>query len=453
MMTLQISTKPNPAVLLKRFGLGPKPYAMDRVAADPIAALRHELNNPAIALINDPTLPGYAAACALSQTSVAAAEQHSMVELIARVNKALQPEVGFLERLVMFWSNHFSVSRTKAGVVAGTVGQLERDVIRRNVLGKFSDMLLGVYRHPAMVAFLDCENSAGPNSPYGIQNRLTYNENLARELLELHTVGIRSGYTQADVIAASKILTGWSYVRRWEAEQQVNGGNAGNIGQFIFRSAWHEPGVHTVLGQAFSRTGQAQGEDLLLMLANHPATAHKIATKLISHFIAEEPSEADVSYVAAAFLNSGGNLKETAEALLSLPGAFSPEQQKFMLPYDMLVAYKRFFGVSTIAAGREWLFIEPLRNMYHLTWSYRTPDGYPDTIDRWNNPDSLSIRLDVSSYYASGYWSAVPTDVAEYARRAFGPVMSQATYDAVRRAPSRKDAIVVSLMSPEFQKR
>ena len=179
-----------------------------------------------------------------------------------------------------FWANHFSMDVYKAGAVHGTIGQWERDVVRRNVLGRFSAMLHGTIAHPAMICFLDNDDWIGPNSPIGLKRGVGYNENLARELMELHTIGSGAGYGEADVGALARILTGWSYVRGAEADNYRNGGTPANRGQFIYRSEWHEPGPITLMGKSYAALGKAQAEQVLTDLAAHPATAEHMFSPL-----------------------------------------------------------------------------------------------------------------------------------------------------------------------------
>ncbi len=243
-----------------------------------------------------------------------------MLEIDARIDKHMSVPIGFVERLVIFWSNHFSMTVHKSDAVRGLIGQLERDVIRKNVLGKFSDMLVGVMRHPAMLSYLDNVNSIGPNSPAGKSWGVGFNENLAREAMELHTVGSGGGYTEDDVTAFARILTGWSYVRDWEADRHYNGGTQANRGRFIYRWNWHEPGTIRFRGKDYAPEGMMQGLRALLDLARSSATAEHIAFKLVRHFITDEPTPALVDPLKQKFIETGGDLKAVALALLDFPG-------------------------------------------------------------------------------------------------------------------------------------
>ncbi len=282
-------------VALSRFGLGAKPGAIDRVKDDPKGRLLAELELPAISRIESAGLPNYQEACAAVHTSFQAENDIKEKELTARLRKHLEPEFGFVERLVLFFSNHFSMSINKDGAIRATIGQLERDVIRKNVLGSFKSMLVGVYQHPAMVCYLDNDDSIGPASRIGKAWGAGLNHNLARECLELHTVGVGGGYTEKDIRALACVLSGWSFVRGWEADGRYNGGRPHNRGQFIFRSDWHQPNTQTIFGASYPNQGLQQGVSVLSDLAQHPATAQHLAFKLIAHFITDNPTPALVN--------------------------------------------------------------------------------------------------------------------------------------------------------------
>ncbi len=307
-MALTAAAAQKALIAFNRFGLGAKPGGPASLGADPAAAVRAEVANPAGALITNPSLPTYATATFEAESGFERAEAVLRKEIDARIGKQMQAKVGFVERLVIFWSNHFSMSVNKSETVRGTIGQLERDVIRKNVLGKFQTMLLGVMQHPAMLSFLDNADSIGPNSPIGQLWDAGFNENLAREAMELHTVGSGGGYTEADVSAFANILSGWSYVRGWEADNHYNGGTAGNRGRFLYRANWHEPGPIAFRGKTYAAEGKQQAVKALIDLARSPATAEHIAFKLVRHFIADEPTPAMVNPLKAKFLATGGDL-------------------------------------------------------------------------------------------------------------------------------------------------
>ena len=257
-------------------------------------------------------------------------------EAVARFRQASTTDAAFLERLVMFWSNHFCVSANK-GPVRGIAGAYEREAIRPFVLGRFADMLLAVEKHPAMLIYLDNQQSVGPNSRAGTNRGLGLNENLAREILELHTLGVGGGYSQEDVTNLARILTGWTV------------GNLANAlsepGKFFFAAARHEPGERTVVGKRYPDRGVQSGEEVLRDLAAHPATAAHIARKLAQHFVAEAPPPALVARLEKTFLDTGGDLGALAKTLATSEEAWRAAPTKVLPPCDFLIAVVRGFNL------------------------------------------------------------------------------------------------------------
>lgn len=439
-------------VAFQRFGLGARPGVVARVGRDARAALANEVKTAGIARIQDRKLPGYAKACSESQREFDKAEALRHLELEARIDKHRSVEIGFVERLVMFWSNHFSMSVHKSGAVRGTIGQLERDVIRKHVLGKFSDMLIGVMKHPAMISFLDNEDSVGPRSPYGEPRGRGTNENLARETLELHTLGSGGGYTEQDVANFALILTGWSYVRGWEAERKVNGGNARNRGRFIFRPDWHEPGAIMFMGRSCPPQGQAQAVQVLRRLAASPATAEHIAFKLVRHFITDEPTPAMVEPLKKRFLDTKGDLRQVALALINLPEAFSAPLTKIRTPYELGIAQFRALG-RRYAPDKYWTFAGPLLAMNHMPWECPSPQGYSDDTPRWLEPDGMTLRVDTAQMIGWHYDDTFRGSVTKLARDLYDSALSRATQERIAGAGSTSGALTILFCSPEFQRR
>jgi uncharacterized protein (DUF1800 family) len=440
-------------IAFHRFGLGPKAsYSIASIAANPQAALRAEVNLANVARIPSAGLPTYAVACREGTYDMTRAEVVRRREIDARIDKHLSAKIGFVERLVLFWSNHFSMSVKKSPIVRSSIGQLERDVIRKHVLGKFSNMLIGVTKHPAMLSYLDNASSVGPGSPAGISSSLGFNENLAREILELHTMSRAGNHTEADVRAFTRILTGWSYVRGPEADNGSNGGTQANRGQFIFRANWHEPDPIAFMGKIYPDLGLQQGEMVLTELAKHAATAQHIAFKLVQHFIADEPTAAMVNPIRNAFLNSGGNLKTVALALINLPAAWSTPLNKIRTPYELKIAQFRALGYRY--ADTEYpLFMQMLSTMQHTVWECPQPTGYSDLTLDWLNPDGMTLRLDtalrVSRTYGSRYTGSVPS----LANRLYNRALTPETRERVAAAGDRRDQQTVLFASPEFQRR
>ncbi len=227
---------------------------------------------------------------------------HYLAQAEARVRVAARTEAPFHERLVQFWSNHFAVSIDKP-VCLGIAGALENEAIRPHVTGHFGELLRAVEQHPAMIAYLDNQGSAGPDSEIArlgrrrgnAQRKVGINENLAREILELHTLGVDGGYSQADVTTFAKVLTGWSI---GGGEGRLAGGTAG---RYFFRENLHQPGSQTLLGRSYAQSGEAQGLAVLADLSRHPSTARHLATKLARHFIADDPPVQSIDRIASAF--------------------------------------------------------------------------------------------------------------------------------------------------------
>jgi uncharacterized protein (DUF1800 family) len=451
-VALSASAAQKALIAFHRFGLGAKPGGPNRIGADPKGALRAEVVTTNIAKIVDAKLPSYAAACSESQSDRLRVNAVLYKEIGARVDKHMSVEIGFVERLVIFWSNHFAMNIDKAGSVRGTIGQWERDVVRRNVLGRFSDMLLGTYAHPAMIAFLDNEESIGPNSPKGLKKGVGNNLNLARELLELHTVGSGGGYTEADVDKLAMILTGWSYVRGGEADSGLNGGTSANRGQFIFRSDWHEPGSFTLMGKTYSPSGMKQLQQALVNLAAHPSTAEHIAFKLVRHFITDKPTPEMVDTIKQKYLQTGGNLKAVALALLDLPAAWSTPLTKLRTPYEHVIAQYRALGVRYPNSAIGQLF-GPLAALSNRLFEPDSPEGYSDETFTWLNPDAMRVRIDNARYLSKTLVPNSALNVPALATSLFSSALSQATRNLLNSISDSNDALIVLFSSPEFQRR
>ena len=352
-----------------------------------------------------------------------------------RTEAALGAEIGFTERLVWFWSNHFCISADK---IQSMSGAYERETIRPHVLGRFADMLLAVEGHPAMLFYLDNPGSMGPNSTAGINRTRGLNENLARETLELHTLGVRSGYTQDDVISFANVLTGWTLV--------PPGDNPEHGGEFTFNPRLHEPGAQKVIGKIYADEGVEQGRAVLRDLASHPATATHIATKLARYFIADMPPAPLVERLAKVFLDTSGDLKEIAKAMVSSDESWTLPPAKLKRPSEWVVGMVRAAGIMQADPARftagQAILGEPL-------WRPSSPKGYPDDEASWI--DGMGRRLDVANNFAERVSGKVdPQDVIE---TVLGSSVSAEVKQAVGRAESRQQALALLFMSAEFQRR
>jgi uncharacterized protein (DUF1800 family) len=353
----------------------------------------------------------------------------------ARLDAAAGAEIGFVERLVWFWSNHFCVSADK--VEASVTGAYEREAIRPHVLGRFVDMLQAVECHPAMLTYLDNAQSLGPRSVAGINREKGLNENLAREILELHTLGVRTVYSQEDVTKFAKVITGWTVI--------PNGPDPGHGAEFVFNRLMHEPGPQTIIGRPYPQAGLDQGRAVLADLARHPATARHVAQKLVRHFIADQPPPALVERLAKRFVNTDGDLKDLAATLVSAPESWAPARTKLKRPSEWIVAAFRATGTppdfgQTMQAHN--LLGEPL-------WRPSAPNGFSDDSAAWMG--GLAQRLDIANVFARRI--AGRTEPAALIDTAFGPLASAETRQAAARAESREQALALLLLAPEFQRR
>ena len=450
-MSLTATAAQNALIAFNRFGLGAKPGGPASIGSDPKAALKAELAMPKIASI-DGALPGYVKACFASQQGFDNAEAVRQRELNARIDKQMSVDIGFVERLVIFWANHFSMTVNKDDAVRGTIGQWERDVIRKNVLGKFGDMLRGTIQHPAMLCYLDNADSVGPHSTQGLNSGDGFNENLGRELMELHTIGSGGGYSETDVTVMANILTGYSYVRGWESDGGYNGGTKKNRGQFLFRPTWHEPGSKTLMGKSYSSGGAQQALDVLDDLAVHPATAEHVAFKLVRHFITDEPTPAMVNKLKDKFIASGGNLHVVALALLDLPEAWSAPFTKIRTPYEMTIAQYRALG-KRYPDDSAWAFSEPLNALYNMQWESPSPEGYSDDTPRWLSPDAMRIRVDVAQFSSWEFANDYKKNVGSLAKSLFDSALSKNTAERLANAGSNNNALTILFSCPEFQRR
>src|SRR5215469_10165744 len=451
------------ALALHRFGFGPREGSIAAIAEDPRDALLAELERPDAGQIINSGLPtsGAANRAVFEYRAERSAEQKRqrregaaqpameappaqsdppplprqlfLNEAKARIDASRDAEIGFAERLVWFWSNHFCVSQDKT-VMAGA---FEREAIRPHVLGRFRDMLLAAENHPAMLIYLDNAQSIGPASVAGINRDKGLNENFAREVLELHTLGVRSVYTQDDVTNFAKVLTGWTILPTVS--------NPDHGGEFVYLKRAHEPGPQTVVGKAYDDTGAEQGRAVLIDLARHPTTAKHIATKLAWHFIADDPPPALVKRLAERYMDTEGDLKEVVLALITAPQAWMPEQGKIKQPGEWIVAALRATGESgdiRRILQAQTLLGEPL-------WRPPAPKGFSDDNAAWL--DGLAQRLDMANAFAHREGLAIePEAIMEVA---LGPLASAETRQTIARAESRPQALTMLLMAPEFQRR
>ena len=379
-----------------------------------------------------------------------------LAEAAARYRVATVTDTPFVERLVHFWSNHFAVSVDKrpARLFAAP---MEREAIRPHVTGRFADMLLAVETHPAMLLYLDNVRSVGPNSPLGrrVAMRLArngdmdkgkaggLNENLGREAMELHTVGVNGGYTQADVTEFSRALTGWSvpYPRNFANGRQPQSA-------FVFRANAHEPGARRVLGRTFAAAGFEQGKAILDFLARHPATAKHLSLQLTQHFVSDDPPQSLVDRMAKTYLEHDTDLAAVYRVLIASPEAWDAEARKFKTPQD--------FVISSLRAGQIDLGNQPqpvlalLRNLGEPMFDPRSPAGFTDNSANWIDADGLWKRVQVAEAISARVAQANAQPLA-FARDILGPRLDEETAQAIRRAESARQAHATLFACPAFQ--
>jgi uncharacterized protein (DUF1800 family) len=361
-------------------------------------------------------------------------------EALARLQRAVLADCGFTERLVAFWSNHFCISANKGELARIWAGSFEREAIRPFVLGRFGDMLRAVEQHPAMLFFLDNQQSLGPDSRAGQNRKRGLNENLAREIMELHTLGVDGGYTQEDVTSLARIITGWTFAGRQ--------GLIGTPGTFVFNTNAHQPGPQRLLGKVYEANGVAQGIAALADIARHPSTAKFIATKFVRHFVADDPPPALVARLQGVFQKSDGDLMALSMALVDSDEAWQVPLTKLRSPYEFLVAAGRLLARVPDDPGP---YLGSLNLLGQPLWSPAGPNGFPDSNAAWAAPEGMKLRLDIAAQVAARVGNSIdPRDLLEFAA---ADAASAETRRTIERAESRQQALALLLMSPEFQRR
>lgn len=360
-------------------------------------------------------------------------------EVIAAVQHGLRTEAPFAERLVRFWSNHFTVSAQGEREVRYLAGAYEREAIRPHVFGKFEDMVLASARHPAMLFYLDQMRSVGPNSKLGKRRGRGLNENYARELMELHTLGVNGGYDQGDVEALAKILTGWTV-------GGIGRGSSASAAPFRFEASIHEPGNKTLLGRTIAESGENEGRQAIKLLVRHPSTARFIATKLVRHFVGDIPPKRDVDKIAGVFRDTNGDLAQVSLALINLQSAFTTETRKFRTPQEYILAVGRALQAREVPSS----FLAVLRPLRHPYWGALSPAGYKDTAQAWADPDALVKRTALARQIANrlpASHSKITQQAAQLIEAHDPMVLSQ----ALSNQANGKDALALLLASPDFQ--
>ena len=378
----------------------------------------------------------------------------------ARILRAVLSRRQLQEVMVDFWFNHFNVFAGK-DLDHIWIGDYERQAIRPFVLGRFRDLLFAATKHPAMLVYLDNTLSTAPGSPAARGNRNGLNENFAREVMELHTLGVDGGYTQEDIITLARILTGWSINRPDAREFPEHAA--------VFEGARHDFSPKVFLGHALRSRGKAEGEEALDILAKSPATARHISIELAQYFAADEPPTALVERLAARFLATDGDIREVLRALFASREFWESYNQKYKTPYHFVISAVRAAGAPV---DNTRPLLSAMSQLGMPLFGCLTPDGYKNTEGAWLSPDATARRINFAAALAQGNLpmsnlatgnvlgpysdpsrphAASPVDAARL-EEIFGSTMSTATREAVAEAPPGLGAALI-LGSPDFMRR
>lgn len=413
-------------------------------------AMRREANDVAQMNDGEASMPQE-----LRRMSRAGFRRHYAEAVGARLAAAIATPTPFPERLVHFWSNHFAVSADKQTVV-GFAGNYENEAIRPHIMGKFSDLLVAAIRHPAMLLYLDQAQSFGPDSPFAtrIRNRGNrqapgLNENLAREIMELHTLGVRTGYTQADVTSFAKALTGLTVAGLGRgAGQRLMPADA-EPGETLFVERLHQPGAQTILGKSYNQPGGRQAEAVLRDLAVHPATAQHIATKLARHFTSDDPPAPLVDRLSADFLKTGGDLPSLYRTLVASPEPWVVAPAMFKSPWDWTVSMLR--ALKTPGLGERQNIAAMFAQLGQPMWRPGSPKGYDDVVATWAGSAALMQRVELASRIAGRIGDRA--DARALAPLVLADALTPETAQAIARADSPGQGLAMLFASPAFLRR
>lgn len=444
------------AIAATRFGYGPSPQGTG--SGDARAWLKAQLQGPDPGLASGQFagLPTGGEAvdtlhedgqerAAYMKTALPGAPHYKMksmtnyrADATAQLNFAITTDAGFRERLVWFWANHFSISAAQ-NESAGLIGPFIREAIRPHVTGNFTDMVLAAERHPAMLRYLANAGSVGPNSRLGRRTGRGLNENLGRECMELHTVGLAAGYSQTDVTNMAKILTGWTFA--------LSKGGADSTG-FRYRPVMHEPGPQTLMGHSFDG-GEQAGIDALTFLSTYPTTYQHLARKLVTHFVADEPPPEAVARIANVLRDTNGDLGAASAALVDEPKAWVPGQ-KLKTPMEFVVSSLRALPAPPGPPPPRPMALSAA--LGQPVWGAPLPNGWPDQAASWAGSDEVMARIDWSYNYANRFHQRGGNPV-QLADLALGPLLRPATQQAMEASANRREATTLFLTAPEFQRR
>lgn len=361
---------------------------------------------------------------------------------IDTLRHAINTPHSFQARLLDFFSNHFSVSGTNTNMRA-LAPTLEREAIAPHLSGQFADLLIAVEQHPAMQIYLNNNQSTGPDSKVGQKRNKGLNENLGREILELHTLGVDGGYQQQDVRELAMAITGWS-VNFDPEKKRTNTG-------FYFRASAHQPGTRTILGKAYKPNGIKQGEQILKDLATHRATAQHISFKLARHFISDEPNAKLVKAMAKRWQQTNGNLNAVLSTMIEHPASWQSEVKKYKTPREFLISAFRacelkIDGDPDKGPYKDKSLLKSLVIMGQTPFSAGSPAGYGDTANDWDGAEALISRID----WVNKFTQRVNKNAVELADTILGDALTKQTRKHLQGAESRQQALALLLLSPEF---
>lgn len=361
-------------------------------------------------------------------------------DISARTLHATVTPASFRERLVRFWSDHFSVDFNKNQITIPTAITMEREAIRPHVTGKFYDMLVAVESHQSMLLYLDNWTSIGPNSWAGLQFGYGLNENLARETLELHTLGVGGGYSQDDIIEYAKAITGWTIGNP--------DFNEDTMGEFVFQPLFHEPGARTIMGITYPEGGQDQALSALQDFARHPSTAKHIARKLAYHFHSDTPPQNLIDKLAQVFTDTDGDLLQVSLALVSAPEMWDGQFGKLRNSEEFLLAAYRAFDMKYLAPKETFNLFQLIAQ---IPFTAGSPAGWPDDEASWASSSIIAGRLNMSVILGNTIDNApLPPD---YASDLFGSTISANSLQILSGAFTKAQGYALMLMTPELQRR
>lgn len=441
------------AIALIRFGIGARPGDIKRVSKDPHDWLVQQVTPQAALRPKGTLLDSMAAIEAIAATRAlrrnktpnAKAKSAAMLtqgrvglraEIQEKISHSVQTRTPFAERWVDFWANHFTVAATRPETLS-LAGPFEREAIRPHVFGSFAALLEAATLHPGMLGFLDNHRSIGPSTRIAKRRKMGLNENLAREVLELHTLGVNGGYLQRDVESFAKALTGWV--------PGFSPAVRGRKSPAVFVERIHEPGRQSVLGRRFKDTGPNQARAILAFLAQQRATAGHIAFKLARHFIADDPPQSAVDALTRSFETSNGHLSVVARALIDLDAVWQPDLQKIKTPHELMVSAARMLGHRAVYGNAR----KTLSGFAQVPFGAPSPAGWADEGRAWLSPDALKKRVEWANLVSK---RALPS-ARTFVDGALGPLVDKELYKAISRAESPAQAMTLSLMSPAFQRR